>query len=217
MELDEDAAPAEQWWKLSCEEDNGYMVASEVTTFEAVAREACGIGCKPFLIYATEKAMDEAPDPLPEPLKTFVRFDNRHFKMELAQAEAEQPDPMEEMSHISTLRAAGVYLKKKRSTDSMDSMATNQASAGDIDEDMREASLDGGFGNDGALGQDPDVQELVDTSVVDDRLADQQASLLPTGSPPAQEMQERANVPRMRRPLSGIFEPATTGVDMRDI
>ncbi|KAK0626608.1 hypothetical protein B0T14DRAFT_110375 [Immersiella caudata] len=217
MELDEDSAPAEQWWKLSCEEDNGYMVASEATTFEAIAREACGIGCKPILIYATESAMDEAPDSLPEPLKTFVRFDNRHFKMELTQAEAEQPDPLQEMSHLSTLRAAGLYLKKKRSTDSMDSMATNQASAGDIDEDMRDASLDGGLGNDGALGQDPDVQELVDTSVMDNSLSDQQPSLLPTVSPPAQEMQERANVPLMTRPLSGIFEPTTTSVDMRDI
>jgi hypothetical protein len=31
MELDEDTAPAEQWWKLTCEEDNGYIVASEVS------------------------------------------------------------------------------------------------------------------------------------------------------------------------------------------
>jgi hypothetical protein len=160
--------------------------------------------------------MDEALEHLPEALKTFVRFDNRHFKMELAQAEAEQPDPLLEMSHLSTLRAAGLHLKKKRSTDSMDSMATNQASAGDIDEDMRDTSFDGGFDNGGALGQDPDVQELVDTSVTDVSSSEQHLSLPQRNSPPQQqEMQERANVPLMTRPLSGIFEPAS--VDMRDI
>lgn len=30
LELEENAVPAEQWWKLSCEEENGYMVSSEV-------------------------------------------------------------------------------------------------------------------------------------------------------------------------------------------
>ncbi|KAK0651899.1 hypothetical protein B0T16DRAFT_454314 [Cercophora newfieldiana] len=219
MEMEESAAPTEQWWKLSCEPENDYIVASEATTFDAVVREACGAGSKPILIYATDKAMDEAPEPLPDALKTFVKFDNRHFKMEQAQAEAEaeQPNPLDEMSYLSTLRAAGLHLKKKRSTDSMDSMATNQASAGDIDEDMQDVTQfqfdDDTFGNDGTLGHE-DVHELVDISVADGSLSEQQIPLLRRDSPPPQEMQERANMPLIRRPLSGIFEP---GTDMGNI
>jgi len=32
MELDEDTAPVEQWWKLWCDPSNDYAVFSEVST-----------------------------------------------------------------------------------------------------------------------------------------------------------------------------------------
>ena len=178
-----------------------------MTTFEVAMREACGIGSKPILIYATDKAMDETPEPLPDALKTFVRFDNRHFKQELSQAEQEQPTPLLEMSYISTLRAAGVHLKKKRSTDSMDSMATNQASAGDLDDlDMRDApSLDAVFANDGVMDQDQNIQELVDISVADGSISEHHRSLQQARDTTPQEMQERGNVPLLTRPVSGLL------------
>jgi hypothetical protein len=51
----------------------------------------------------------------------------------------------------------------------MDSMATNHASAGDLDDDMRDASFepdDHFLTGDGTLG--PEMLELVDTSIPDD-------------------------------------------------
>lgn len=43
MEMEDGAAPAEQWWKLSCDEENGYIVASEVITrtHEIVGEKPC--------------------------------------------------------------------------------------------------------------------------------------------------------------------------------
>lgn len=189
-----------------------------MTSFEVAMREACGIGSKPILVYATDSAMEEAPEPLSDALKTFVKFDNRHFKQELAQAEQQQAIEQQDVDYVSTLRAAGIRIKQRRS-DSMDSMATNQASAGDLDDDMRDAPFERDEAlavkgtSDGMFDADEAMPALVDVSVTDDVHSEQLArvsldddkrdsTLPPTGMP---EMQERANSPLLIRPTSGIF------------
>ena len=54
-------------------------------TYETVMRETCSVGCKPILVYATDKALEQDNLPLPDALKNFVRLDNRFFKQELLQ------------------------------------------------------------------------------------------------------------------------------------
>ncbi|KAK3378543.1 hypothetical protein B0H63DRAFT_512593 [Podospora didyma] len=113
MEMDETSSPTDQWWKISCLPDENNVVLSGITTYDVVMREACGTGCKPILIFATDKALDEDPVPLSDALKTFVKFDNRHFKQELSQAEQQQSSP-----------------KRLKTSVSLDSLATNHMENG---------------------------------------------------------------------------------------
>lgn len=79
--------------------------------------------------------MEEAPIPLSDALKSFIRLDNRHFKQELSQS-----------SRIGHKRTAGLgdgsQSKRLQRSASMDSLATNHASLGDFDDDMRDAPFD---------------------------------------------------------------------------
>ncbi|KAK4239140.1 hypothetical protein C8A03DRAFT_32821 [Achaetomium macrosporum] len=162
------AAPVnERWWKTSFRvEDN--TVEHIPMSYEAVMREACGTGCKPILVYATDKAMGQERLPLSDALKSFIKLDNRHFKQEVSQSErlGHAPDKK---------RSAGLgddsQSKRLQRSSSMDSIATNHASAGDFDDDMRDAPFDNDsiFGQatetaaDKAAGQDeniPDLEEL---------------------------------------------------------
>jgi hypothetical protein len=134
-------------------------------------REACATGCLPILVYATDKAMQQDNLPLPDALRTFVRLDNRHFKQELSQSDR--------LGHKRSAGGAGGGSQSKRlqRSSSMDSMDTNHASAGDFDDDMRDAPFDndsmfgvaggGGGGrtttpNRAATGQDESIPDLVD-------------------------------------------------------
>lgn len=187
MELDENAVPDEQWWKVTCEEANGYIVTSEKTNYENVIYETFGIGMSPIMVYATDKAMDAMPLPLSEALKTFVRFDNRQFQKEVAQEQPDgQPEPWADNPQTFPDSVwSGIALKSKQSRDSMDSMATNQDSAGDVDEDMLDAPYEALDDNAGT--EQHEVPELVDLSVRD--------------SGPVQEMQEIGNSPLLPRPI----------------
>jgi hypothetical protein len=131
--------------------------------YEAVVREACGTGCHPILVFATDKAMETEKSPLPDALNTFVRLDNRHFKQELSQS-----------SRMGHKRSAGVgdgsQSKRLQRSVSIDSMATNHASAGDFDDDMRDAPFDndsmfgaaGDAGAERAAAHDNGVPSLVE-------------------------------------------------------
>ena len=103
--------------------------------YETVMREACGTGCQPILVFATDKAMEAESLPLPDALNSFVRLDNRHFKQELSQS-----------NRMGHKRSAGLgdgsQSKRLQRSVSIDSMATNQASVGDFDDDMRDAPFD---------------------------------------------------------------------------
>ena len=114
-------------------------------------REACGAGCQPIVVYATDKAMAQEPLPLSGALQTFVRLDNRHFKQELSQS----------TRLGSHKRSAGLgdgsQSKRLQRSVSVDSMATNHASVGDFDEDMRDAPFD----NDSMFGAVGDASASV--------------------------------------------------------
>lgn len=71
MVLDEpDSAKApDQWWKLGYVATDDDPVKVETTTFEKVMEEACGVGSKPILVYASDKAMREEPVPLSDALQ----------------------------------------------------------------------------------------------------------------------------------------------------
>lgn len=188
--------------------------------YETVMREACGAGCSPVLVFATDTAMQEENLPLSDALKTFVKLDNRLFKQELLQS-----------NRIGHKRSAGLgagsQSKRRQRSGSMDSMDTNQASAGGSDDDMRDAPFDndstfGGVGGAAAertAAQDESIPDLVDIPLqagvpppalpsyenliemdtgVSPALA--QVSLQDIKSSPPQEMQERPNAQLLTRP-----------------
>ncbi|KAH6626443.1 hypothetical protein B0J18DRAFT_141096 [Chaetomium sp. MPI-SDFR-AT-0129] len=146
----------EGWWRTTFKpEDN--TVEHTAVTYEAVLREACGTGCKPIVVYANDKAMQEEDLPISDALKTFVRLDNRHFKQEISQA-----------GRLGHKRSAGAengsQSKRLQRSSSIGSMDTNHASAGDLeDDDMRDAPFDTDavFGATGAP-QDEAIPDLVD-------------------------------------------------------
>lgn len=102
-------------------------------------QEACGAGCLPILVYATDKALQQEKLPLSDALKSFVKFDNRHFKQELSQSDRHGHSPEKKRSAVLGTDSQSKRLQR---SSSIDSMATNQASAGDLDEDMCDAPFD---------------------------------------------------------------------------
>lgn len=206
-------------------------------SYETVMREACGTGCLPLLVFATDAAMEQETLPLSDALKAFVRLDNRHFKQELSQS-----------NRIGHKRSAGLgdgsQSKRLQRSVSMDSMATNHASAGDLDDDMRDAPFDNdsafgavgdaGFNRTAGLDESiPDLIELpagaetssippsygnyveMDTGV-SPALAQVSLQDVKSSSPPAgqemQEMQERPNAQLLTRPNNngGIAKGSAT-------
>ena len=93
---------------------------------------ACGKKSSPLLVYATDEALNEDPLPLNEAQKNFVKRDNRLFQQELAKKRSAEP-PSE-----------GSQSKKLQKSSSMDSLATNKASAGSLDGDYEMTDADSG-------------------------------------------------------------------------
>ncbi|KAK4127617.1 hypothetical protein N657DRAFT_641623 [Parathielavia appendiculata] len=215
------------WWKVSFRtEDN--TVEHTAVEYENVLLEACGTGCQPIAVYATDKAMAQEYLPLSDALKTFVKLDNRLFKQELLQS-----------NRIGHKRSAGLgdgsQSKRLQRSVSMDSMATNQASAGGSDNDTRDGSLDpdpigtwSGGSPERGLVQDDSIPDLVDQppqhppppyandvemeTGVSPTLAQVTLQDPKSSSPPAPEMQERPNAQFVTRPnISG--SGAAAGVE----
>lgn len=113
--------------------------------YETVMKEGCGIGSQPILVYATDKALSQESLPLSDALKAFVRFDNRFFKQELIESDRHGHSPERKRGAVL---GDDSQSKRLQRTVSLDSMATNQASAGDIDDEMRDIPL----GNDSTWG-----------------------------------------------------------------
>lgn len=115
-----------------------------MVTYDTVISEGCGRGKAPILIFATEKAMSEAPEPLSTALKTFVKFDNRLFKQELLQSEhyGSSREKKRSAGGISNVSPSESKRLNRARASSNSSIATNQASAGDLDDDMRDAPFE---------------------------------------------------------------------------
>lgn len=113
-----------------------------MVSFNEVLSEASGRGKAPILIFASEKAMAEELQPLSNALKTFVKFDNRLFKQELLQSELSGNSREKKRSVNGIGSTFSSESKRRNRSSSIDSMATNLASAGDLDEDMRDGAYD---------------------------------------------------------------------------
>lgn len=101
-------------------------------------REACGTGSQPMLVYATDKALEQENLPLSDALKSFIKLDNRHFKQELSQADRLGHSPDKKRSAVLGNDSQSKRLQRSVS---MESVASNRASAGDLDDDMLDASF----------------------------------------------------------------------------
>ena len=190
--VDDTSTPGEDgWWKISYSAEGDavehtvslhwYFAAAvagidycfQPVTYETVMREACGVGSLAILVYATDNALGQEKLPLSDALKSFVKLDNRLFKQELLQSDrlghSNSPDKKR-----SAVLGADSQSKRRQRSNSMDSMATNQASAGDLDDDMRDAPFDsdslfgpvGDFAAEKTHGQDdlPDLVEIPPTT-----------------------------------------------------
>ncbi|KAK4157218.1 hypothetical protein C8A00DRAFT_40442 [Chaetomidium leptoderma] len=197
---DASAPGEERWWKTSFKpEDN--TVEHIPVFYETVMREACGAGCLPIVVFATDKAMEQENLPLSDALKTFVRLDNRLFKQELLQSNR--------TTHKrSAVVGDGSQSKRLQRSVSIDSMATNQASVGDLDDDMRDAPFDtdstfgvaGDAGPDKAAAQDDSIPDLVEFPQ-------------PSGTPPSSTPPAYPNDIEMETGVS----PALAQVSLQDV
>ncbi|KAL1851332.1 hypothetical protein VTK73DRAFT_9455 [Phialemonium thermophilum] len=216
----ETTAPKEQWWKLGYVSSDEAPIKAEETTYEKVMEEACGVGSMPILIYASEEAMQAKPEPLSEALQTFVRFDNRLFAQELKD---ETPPDRKRAGFASPSSPP----KRRNRSSSLDSMATNAASAGDLDDDMRDAQfeLDEPYQAGAAVATSSDdrnnnnnnkppmygaPQELVDTSLPDDMTsATVSGTRSRTLSPDPDAFSGASHsLPQMQMPRGGEFDAA---------
>ncbi|KAK3685955.1 hypothetical protein B0T22DRAFT_383048 [Podospora appendiculata] len=141
MQMDDDAEPSEQWWKIWSKAGTTQSVQQEMVGFDAVLSETCEAGQSPVMIFASERAMFETPEPLSDALKTFVKFDNRHLKQELSQAE-QWGNGSEKKRSGGVDEGDSSEAKRRNRSKSIDSMDTNKASVGDLDDDIRDAPYD---------------------------------------------------------------------------
>lgn len=83
----------------------------------------------PFLVYATEEALETPPVGLSTALERFIKAENKAFHQELAR---ENEEAQTERRSIEPLSPS----KRKHRSDSMDSMASNRASIGSDDRNI---------------------------------------------------------------------------------
>ncbi|KAI1811050.1 hypothetical protein GGS20DRAFT_564750 [Poronia punctata] len=81
----ENQAAKDQWWKVGYVKSDASPIKAEKVTLEDVLQAAGTESKRPVLVYATETALQEERFPLPDALRTFVKYDNRCFQKELAQ------------------------------------------------------------------------------------------------------------------------------------
>lgn len=101
--------------------------------------------------------MEEAPEPLSDALRTFIRFDNRYFKQELA---SESPRERKRMPAETPTSPS----KRQQRSNSMDSMATNKASVGEMSD---RAMSDVPLGADAFTGEEVFVEDVATEGIVE--------------------------------------------------
>ncbi|KAJ2902921.1 hypothetical protein MKZ38_010652 [Zalerion maritima] len=119
----------DRWWKLEDREQDGGPIKAEIVD-EMTVRVAAGkTKDKPILIYASPEALKAPLEPIPEALSFFVRSDNHAFRIEVAnEGMAQQTGPT--LAPLQPQPLVSGPSKRKYSTDSNASNATNRASCG---------------------------------------------------------------------------------------
>ncbi len=145
--------------------------------------------------------MEEESIPLSDALKSFVRLDNRHFKQELTQS-----------NRLGHKRTAGLgdgsQSKRLQRSASMDSLATNHASLGDFDDDMRDAPFD----TDSMFGvATPDMMMMAGAAPQDESIPD----LVEFPAPPVTVTPVRPSYASVLEMDSGV-SPALAQVSLQD-
>lgn len=106
----------------------------------------------PLMVYATDDALKEAPEPLSGPLERFVKADNKSFLQELKQEQSQGEKSFTPLEVVSPS-------KRKHRSDSMDSMNSNRASLGSIDMEDRANPFADQFDNAGPNLLEGEMQE----------------------------------------------------------
>ncbi|KAL2025030.1 hypothetical protein VTK56DRAFT_32 [Thermocarpiscus australiensis] len=214
MSVDGASGPGENRWLRISYNAEGDRVEHTPVSYETVVREACGIGCQPILVYATDKALEQEKLPLSDALKSFVKLDNRLFKQELSQSDRLGHSPDRKRG---PLLGADSESKRLQRSSSMDSMATNKASLGDPDDipdlvdippDEEQLELEPLVGvpppppYEGDIEMETGVSPALDPEST--RLAQVSLQDMNSGSTAkGPEMQERRGSPFLIRPSSG--------------
>ncbi|KAK4189635.1 hypothetical protein QBC35DRAFT_133211 [Podospora australis] len=111
-----------RWQRLSCEGPE-YLVAKKEMTFSEMLDEIYGYAkgdspCAPVLVYASEDALGEEKQPLPQKLKHFVKGDNAFLHRD---AEEAAPRDRKRSGDSDLATDLENKLKKSKSTDSLGS------------------------------------------------------------------------------------------------
>ncbi|KAL3957356.1 hypothetical protein ACCO45_007934 [Purpureocillium lilacinum] len=150
IELDESPKPLDQWWRLAYAPKDDSPVKAEKIEVERVLREMWQETKNPLLVYATEDTLETPREPLSAPLDRFARAENKAFRQELNREVAEVDS--RKASLVDPISPS----KRKHRSDSPDSMDSNRASIGSVDQ--------GGFDNPFEENQDMRETEMMDMS-----------------------------------------------------
>ncbi|CAM1508120.1 Fc.00g049680.m01.CDS01 [Cosmosporella sp. VM-42] len=137
IELEDEAKPTDQWWRLAYVPDDEQPVKTEKVEIERVFRDLWQETKTPLLVYATENALQTPRAALSPALQRFMKAENKAFRQELNQEKAEAREKSGNDAHEK--RKPGILdplspSKRKHRSDSIDSMDSNRASLGSEDE-----------------------------------------------------------------------------------
>ncbi|KFA62131.1 hypothetical protein S40285_01648 [Stachybotrys chlorohalonatus IBT 40285] len=125
IELDSEPKALDQWWKLTFWGSQGEQpLLAEKVEYERVLRDMWSETKNPLLIYATENALDVPLKELTPALDRFVRADNKAFRNELHQEQAQASDIQRSVAFDP------LSPSKRKHRDSLDSMDSNRVSVG---------------------------------------------------------------------------------------
>ncbi|EMR63837.1 putative ubiquitin interaction domain-containing protein [Eutypa lata UCREL1] len=139
IDMGEESNPNDQWWKIDYSSKNPSPATVEKVSLDSVL-EAASTGSKwPILVYATQKAIDATPIPLSDPLRMFVKADNRSLQQELTQEQNQEQTPQEPLPLSTaitddTLSRIPTSSPAKRKHSASSSVATNGSSRDGLDD-----------------------------------------------------------------------------------
>ncbi|KAH9904880.1 hypothetical protein F4778DRAFT_731087 [Xylariomycetidae sp. FL2044] len=128
----------DQWWRFGYEDNSESPVKLEKVTLEdALVFAGTGDRC-PVLIYATEAALEENPAPLSDPLRMFVKADNRSFQQELDREQDESS--VVELTDYNGAFSAPPYAHQRKP--SIISIGSSAATVGSSSNSLNDMDLD---------------------------------------------------------------------------